>query len=500
MLEFLQTVLALIVTVSILVTIHEFGHYWVARLCNVHVLRFSVGFGKPIYMKRGRPPVVQPASTASGAGANSELNQDQQQEPQVMTRSNEPLEGTEFAVAAIPLGGYVKMLDEREAFVPDDLKHLAFNRKNVWQRIAIVAAGPIANFLLAFVAFWLLFAMGETQISSLIGKVDKGSPAAEAGLVAGQRITAIDGRETATWSDVNVQLLNYLGESGSIEVAATDESGTYTSQHQVQISGFLAEGGDEQGPMDVLGLHPFYPELPPVIGDLVEGGRAEAAGLQTGDKILSVNAASVQTWDEVTPMIKVNAEVPMRFLVQRGAITREIEVTPKAVEVEVGDQETGENGSQQVGIIGVYAQGVPYPEHLLVRVNWPFYLAWLPAAERTWQLTAFTFASIGKMITGAISSSNIAGPVTIAQTANESAQHGADTYIFFLALLSISLGVINLLPIPVLDGGHLLFYSIEAIIGKPVPEKVQIVGLNIGVAMLVGLMGLAFYNDFVRLL
>ncbi len=478
MLEFLQTVLALIVTLSILVTIHEFGHYWVARMCNVHVIRFSIGFGKPFYIKRGRPPVDKTGPGVDADGSPIEIR----------TRANEPLEGTEFAVAAIPLGGYVKMLDERETFVPDDQKHLAFNRKSVWQRIAIVSAGPIANFLLAIAAYWLLFVTGVSGVIPIIGSVEEGSKAEVAGLQVGQEVIAVDGQPTQTWSDVNMRLFEKLGETGPIVFTVTSPGGTSVTEHTVNVESWLSD--DEMpSPARDLGLYVQFPDIPPVIGGLVDGGRAEGAGLLVGDEVYSVNGNVVGEWSDLVDMIQGSAGTPMTFEVMREGSVVSLSITPDTVE----------RDGKAVGFIGASVASVTYPEEMLRQISHPFYSAWIPALEKTWDVTVFTLESIKKMIVGAISPKNLSGPITIAQVANATAESGFESFIGFIALLSISLGVINLLPIPVLDGGHLLYYFIEVIAGRPVPERVQAWGLQAGMFLIVSIMVLAFYNDLTRL-
>lgn len=478
MIEFIQTVLALIVTISILVTIHEFGHYWVARLCNVHVIRFSVGFGKPFYVKRG------PAPDTSG------VLLDESGEPiSVQTRSNEPLEGTEFAVAAIPLGGYVKMLDEREAYVPDDQLHLAFNRKSVWQRIAIVSAGPIANFLLAIAAYWLLFVTGVTGVVPILGDIEENSKAGLAGLKAGQEIVAVDGKETRTWSEVNMQLFDRLGETGEIIVTVKEEAG-YDSQsdYLIQIEEWLSDQ-DEPSPGRDLGLRLKTPDIPAVIGALNDDGRAIQGGLLAEDHVVAVDGLAVENWPHLVEIIQQSPEQSLRLTVERQGRVVDLSITPASVN----------RDGKEVGFIGASVQGVSFPAEMQREITYPFYYAWIPALEKTWEVTTFTLASIKKMIVGAISPKNLSGPITIAQVANATAESGFESFIGFIALLSISLGVINLLPIPVLDGGHLLYYFIEVIAGRPVPEKVQMWGLQVGMFMIVSIMILAFYNDLTRL-
>ncbi len=471
MMEVLQSILALIVTLSILVTIHEFGHYWVARMFNVHVLRFSVGFGKPIYMKRGPAPESVPVPS----------------DQEVSTRANEPLKGTEFAVAAIPLGGYVKMLDEREGFVPDDQLHLAFNRKPVGQRIAIVAAGPIANFILAIVAYWVLFSVGVAGVVPLLGDIDPDSKAGRSGFKAGQEIVAIDGKEVKTWSDVNLMLFKRIGESGTI-VIKVKEASSYDSTLYVEIGDWMSEV-EEPYPVSDLGLVLKYPEIPARIGAIVADGRAEQAGLLAGDEVIRANGESVPSWVSWVEVIRANPEVPVSLEILR---------TNELIKVTVKPARTERNG-EVFGFIGASREAIQLPAEMQRNVSYPVYFAWIPAVNKTWEVTVFTLASIKKLIIGAISPKNLSGPITIAQVAHATAQSGLASFVGFIALLSISLGVLNLLPIPVLDGGHLLYYFIELVAGRPVPERIQVWGLQMGMFLIFSIMLLAFYNDLTRL-
>jgi regulator of sigma E protease len=473
MIEVLQSILALIVTLSILVTIHEFGHFWVARLCNVHVLRFSIGFGKPLYTKVGPPPKSVPVP----------------EEQEVHTRSNEVLKGTEFVIAGIPLGGYVKMLDEREGFVPDDQLHLAFNRKPLIQRIAIVAAGPIANFLLAIVAYWVLFTVGVAGVIPLLGDIQPDTKAGAAGFRAGQEIIAVDGVQVETWSQVNLKLFERIGDSGKISFTVR-EPGNYNSEAEIEITvDEWMSDVEEPNPARNLGLVLKYPEIPAIIGGIIEDGRAEAAGLLVGDEIIQANGRPMDSWLTWVEMIKANPEEPVELELLRDNSMMSLTVIPARTE---RDGET-------IGFIGASREAIQLPEEMQRTVRYPIYSAWIPAIEKTWDVTVFTLISIKKMIVGAISPKNLSGPITIAQIANATAQSGLASFIGFIALLSISLGVLNLLPIPVLDGGHLLYYFIELITGRPVPERVQVWGLQLGMFLIVSIMLLAFYNDLTRL-
>jgi regulator of sigma E protease len=479
MIEFIQTVLALIVTISILVTIHEYGHYWVARLCNVHVIRFSIGFGKPFFIRQGPPPEHVDAPLLDKSGNPLPVG----------TRSNEPLAGTEFAIAAIPLGGYVKMLDEREGFVPDDQLHLAFNRKSVWQRIAIVSAGPIANFLLAIAAYWMLFATGVTGVIPVLGEIDPASAAGKAGLKSGQEIIAIDDVPVRTWTDVNMKLFERLGETGEIRFTVKEKGSWDASDaYRISITDWLSDE-DEPSPTRDLGLALFSPQIPAVIGGLNDDGRAKAAGMKVADEVIAFNGETVSDWMHLVELIQASPGESVTLTVMRDGMTLPLTITPASVE----------RDDRRVGFIGAAVEPVPFPEEYLREVSYPLYSAWIPAVEKTWDVTVFTLNSIGKMIMGAISPKNLSGPITIAQVANATAESGLESFIGFIALLSISLGVINLLPIPVLDGGHLLYYLIELVARRPVPERIQMWGLQVGMFLIVSIMILAFYNDLTRL-
>ena len=487
MLEVVQSVAALILTLSILVTFHEFGHYWVARLCKVHVLRFSVGFGKPIYMKRGPAPADVPLPDGQA----------------IQTRSNEKLEGTEFAVAAIPLGGYVKMLDEREGFVPDDQKHLAFNRKPVWQRIAIVAAGPMANFLLAIVAYWLLFATGISGIAPILGDMSDESMASKAGLVSGQEIIAVDGEQTRSWADVNLELFNRLGDTGDIIITVLEPGTTGLStspnvssagvNYRIPVNNWL-RGEEEPRPASNLGLRLQYPVTPAVLGLLLDNKPAIRAGLRVDDRITAIDGLEIEDWAHWVEIVQASPGKTLDMTVARTLANNELQtlnilVTPERRELD----------GRVTGYVGAGVASVQFPPEMQREVSYSLFSALAPAINETWTLTTFTLKSIGKMITGDISTKNLSGPITIATVAKDTAKSGLEQFVRFLALLSVSLGVLNLLPIPVLDGGHLLYYLVELVTRRPVPEKVQMWGLQMGVFFIVGIMMLAFYNDLMRL-
>lgn len=447
----LQTILAFIVTIGILVTIHEYGHFWVARRCGVKVLRFSIGFGKPLYSWYDR-------------------------------------QGTEYAIAAIPLGGYVKMLDEREGEVPEALLPQAFNRKPVSQRIAIVAAGPLVNLVFAVFAYWLMFVSGISAVAPVVGQVDPQSLAAQAGMQSEEEIVAIDNKPVQTWEDVSLGLAARIGEKGEILLRTETLDAGMPRQYRINIDQWQFD--EQRGPLASLGLQPYRPAIAANIGQVVPEGRAEAAGLQVGDRVVAVNEQPVSDWGELVQIIQANPEQPLTFTLEREGSARDVRITPAA--------RNADDGTRQ-GYIGAGVEAVEWPAEMRREISYGM-LGAIPAAiDKSLQMMGLTLDAIGKMLQGAISVKNLSGPITIAKVAGASAESGLESFLNFLAYLSISLGILNLLPIPMLDGGHLMFYFAEAIRGRPVSESVQVIGLKIGMAVLMTLMLLAVYNDLARL-
>ena len=447
----LQNVLAIIVVLGLLITFHEFGHFWVARRCGVKVLRFSVGFGKPLWSTVDR-------------------------------------QGTEYALAAIPLGGYVKMLDEREAPVPEDQLDQAFNRKNVWQRIAIVAAGPLANFLLAIVAYWALFVYGTTTVAPMVGDVLPNSPAAEAGLAHGDEIIAIQNDPVRSWEEVNLKLISMIGFSGMLTINALPE-GSNERAYALEVDNYLTRQDPPQ-PLQSLGMTPWQPEFPAVLGQVLEGEAAANAGLQAGDRIVAIDEMPVEDWMQFVTIIRRSAGETLSITYEREGEQGELSLTPGSNQLESGGE---------VGYIGAGVEPVSWPESLQREIRYGPIEAVGQALARTGDMVLLTVDAIRKMLVGLISPSNLSGPITIAQISGDSARAGVEAFVGFLAYLSISLGVLNLLPIPVLDGGHLLYYFVEIVRGRPVSEQTQAIGLRIGLAMVGGLMAMALYFDLMRL-
>jgi regulator of sigma E protease len=444
----LHTVLWFLVAIGVLVVIHEFGHYLAARLAGVKVLRFSVGFGKPLFSRR--------------------LGRDQ----------------TEWTVSALPLGGYVKMLDEREGTVPAGEVHRAFNRAGVWRRIGIVLAGPMANFLLAVVLYWALFLNGLPALKPMIGEPPAGTPAAIAGLVAGDEIERVNDTGIRSFQDLRLTLLR-AGVAGS-----RVELGLKSGRTVELDAGSVQTDQLDQDPLQPLGISRFDPEIPAVIGRVVEGGAAARSGLQAGDAIRMVNGSTLTTWQEWVRLVRASPQQTLKIEVVRDGRSLELQVVPDSV-VEAGTP-TGKIGAAPHVDEAIFAS-------LMTEVRYGPIEGLVQGVAKTWDMSVFTLEMLGRMVLGQVSWKNLSGPLTIADYAGQSASLGWISFVGFLALVSVSLGVLNLLPVPVLDGGHLLYYIYEVLTGRAVSEKVMEYGMRIGMALLLLLMSLALYNDLQRL-
>jgi len=449
--ELIQTILSFLVALLILVSIHEFGHFYVARRCGVKVHRFSIGFGKVLWSWRDKL-------------------------------------GTEYALAALPLGGYVKMLDEREGEVAPEELHLAFNNKTVWQRIAIVAAGPLANFLLAIFLFWGLLLQGQQDLIPIIDSVKPGSIAAQAGLESGQEIVAVDGEPTPTWQALNKALLNRLGESGRISFKVAYSGSHFNYESEAQLVEWLREATDPN-PVAGLGITLAFPKIPPVVGEVIAASPAEKAGLKTGDKILRVDDLAIDDWQAWVEYVRKYPGKALQVSVERDAQPLQITLIPELIE---------EHG-QHLGRVGVGVKAYTFPEDMIRSYDYSIAGAFVAGVNKTWETSGFVLLSVKKLILGEISTKNLSGPITIAKVAGSSAEGGLRSFIGFVALLSVFLAVFNLLPIPALDGGHLFYYLIEVIKRKPVSDRVQMLGYQVGLFLVISLSVLALYNDIMRL-
>ncbi|KAF6663728.1 sigma E protease regulator RseP [Pantoea sp. EKM101V] len=449
MLSIIWSFVAFIVALGVLITVHEFGHFWVARRCGVKVERFSIGFGKSLWRRRDR-------------------------------------QGTEFVIALIPLGGYVKMLDERVESVPAELRHQAFNNKAVWQRASIIAAGPVANFLFAIFAYWVVFIHGVPGVRPVIGEILNGSVAAEAQIAPGMELKAVDGIETPDWDAVRMALVGKIGDSSTtLTVARFGEDAT--QEKQLDLRNWQFEP-DKQDPVVALGIRPRGPQIETTLAEVQANSPASEAGLQAGDRIVKVDGQPLSQWQTFVTQVRDNPGKSMALEVDRGGDAITLTMTPEA-----------RTGSKGEGFAGVIPRIVPLPEEYRTVRQYGAFAAIGEASVKTWQLMKLTVSMLGKLITGDVKLNNLSGPISIAQGAGLSAEYGLIYYLMFLALISVNLGIINLFPLPVLDGGHLLFLAIEKIKGGPVSERVQDFSYRIGSILLVLLMGLALFNDFSRL-
>jgi regulator of sigma E protease len=456
MTELLGSIWWLLVALGLLITFHEFGHYWVARRLGVKVLRFSVGFGRALWSRRGR-------------------------------------DGTEYMVAAIPLGGYVKMLDEREGEVREEDLHLAFNRKPVSARIAIVAAGPVFNLVFAIFAFWLMFVVGIPESRPVVGEVS--GIAAEAGFRPDDEIISIDGERTSTWSHANLALVTHALDREQVTVVLEAIDGNRREASLDLAS--LAEDFSEDRTLEFIGLQRWRAAIPAVVGEVSPDSAANMAGIRPGDRITNIGGEEVPDWAWVGFLVQKHGagESPVRVVIERDGGLIELDVKPR-------EEKTGMFSSRLIlGVTNLEPDEATRAalERAYMTLRFGPVEALSAAFAETWRLASSTVGILGRMLTGSASVKNLSGPISIAQFASDSANAGLSYFLFFLGLISLSLGILNLLPIPVLDGGHLMYYLIELVKGSPVSEQVQLTGQYIGLAALFGLMSLAIINDILRL-
>ncbi len=453
MTQILITIVSFVVAISVLVAVHEFGHFWVARKLGFKVLRFSIGFGKPLWVRKGR-------------------------------------DDTEFMISAIPLGGYVKMLDEREGPVAADELHRAYNRKPVASRLAVLFAGPAFNFLFAVVAYWLLFVIGISGLKPVVGNIVADSPAAAAGMERGDLITSIGEQEIKSWEQVPLSLIQILLDTGEVPIGVIDADG-YQRSLVIDVRGREGELSDPSALFSGLGFDRWFPVIPPLLDEITEGGAAEQAGLRPGDLVISADGEEFSDWRSWVEFVRARPGKEISTQIRRDGQYLTMSMIIGRVETEQGI----------IGRIGASVSVPPgdlYADMRMVE-RYSVFSALGRGIARTWNTSVLTLRLLGRMVSGQISADNISGPISIAAYAGAAASLGLEEFLGLLAILSISLGIINLLPIPLLDGGQMVFVAVEGIRGKPLSEKIQQLAQQLGIAMLIMIMGLAFYNDFNRL-
>ncbi|RTE87000.1 MULTISPECIES: sigma E protease regulator RseP [Gammaproteobacteria] len=444
--QFIWSIGAFVVALGLVVTFHEFGHFWVARRCGVKILTFSIGFGKPLLSWKGK-------------------------------------DQTQYQVAAIPLGGYVKMLDHEVHPTEQNELHQSFRNKPLWQRSAIVAAGPIANFIFSIAVLWVMLMIGMPAAKPIVGEVADGSIAQQAGIAPNSEIIRVDGHAVEDWQDVNLRLVARMGDDAT--TIETQQENGEISEHRLNLTQWSVDPETETT-LSALGIDLFSPKVTTTLLWIEENAPAQIAGLEVGDKIVALNGTPVQEWGQITSFIAQHPDQVIDIGIERGGNSQELSV-----------QLANRDGN---GYLGVAPQSEPYPEEYRFVMKAGPIEALVGGVERTWQLMGLSLSMVKKLVLGDVGLNNISGPIGIAQGAGTHASYGLVYFLSFLALISVSLGILNLLPIPMLDGGHLLFYIVEGIQGKPVSERVQEYGFRIGLVLLALLTMVAVFNDINRLL
>lgn len=442
---------AFVVALGILVAIHEFGHFWVARRCGVKVERFSIGFGKALWTKKGR-------------------------------------DGTEYALCLIPLGGYVKMLDSRVDEIDDAEQPFAFDHQPLWQRAAIVAAGPIFNFLFAIVAYWFVFIIGTPAVKPVIGEVVPNSIVAEAGLQPNMELKAVSGVQTADWESVNMALISHIGESRMTLTVAPADGLAAEKTIALDLTGWNFDPEHESA-MGALGFKPFMSAISLTLQQVTPEGAAAKAGLVAGDTLVSVDGKPLTQWQQVVTLIQNHPNTPLDVEVERDSQRLAFTLIPDSQVVQ----------DRTIGFAGIVPKVAPWPAHYRFELQYGVVESIGKAVEKTGQVISLTASMLEKLVVGDVGLNNLSGPISIAKGAGATADYGLVYFLGFLALISVNLGIINLVPLPMLDGGHLLFFAVEAVMRRPVPEKVQEMGFKIGGAIIFSLMAVAIFNDFTRL-
>ncbi|EKF9701053.1 sigma E protease regulator RseP [Vibrio cholerae] len=452
MTDILWNFIAFIIALGILVAVHEFGHFWVARRCGVKVEKFSIGFGKSIWKRIGH-------------------------------------DGTEYSISMIPLGGYVKMLDGRVDDVPAEQQAMAFDKQSLWKRSAIVSAGPIFNFLFAIFAYWLVFMIGVPAVKPVIGEVTPYSIAAQAGLEPGMEIKAVSGLNTPDWESVNMGLIGHIGDDSMTITVSSAEGVGLNEIKTINLRDWNFDPETESA-MGALGFKPFTPEISNQLTNVSAQGAGERAGLQVGDTVLQINGQAVEAWQQVVNAIQSHPNAPIAVVVERAGQQVELTLIPDSRELSQG---------KVIGFAGIAPKVAEWPQNYRFELQFGVFESLGKAVEKSGQVIDLTVSMLKKLLVGDVGLNNLSGPISIAKGAGTTADYGFVYFLGFLALISINLGIINLVPLPMLDGGHLLFFMIEAVIRRPVPEKVQEMGYRIGGAIIFSLMAVAIFNDFTRL-